>query len=1000
MKNYIRWLWVWCALASLKNFAEETIIERGPHHNLVQTTKVVELGGKSLIQTGQYVELGSGKNFWDTEQKAWLPSTDEIEIVETGAIYRKGPYSLRFAADINDANGALEWKPNPEQRIVIQTIGIAISEEESGDSVWIGQVKNAQGFLTARNEVTYPACFEGIDADVRISVSPSGFENDVVLRESVANPGFAGTARLDIWHHILSGPAPEERPVGFRRSVNKTEIDTQLGFGAMLIGPGNAFLLGQAPKAISGPEGRPIRVIKEYYVDPESREAYLIESVPLSEAAPHLRTLPPSQHALKLDALQKGRLQAARSNGKNRRLPIAIAERPRSKEKMVAALIRRDFPARPGLLMDFTTLVTVSSKVLKGDTTYVVATNTMVNLSGTTVLEPGCVIKFGTYNPTNGTPIINILGPLDCQTRPFLPAVFTSREDRTVGETNAAQLASIATNAYGAYHLCFIQTNNNAIALHDIRSRYAMNAFGFMGTNTVDAYNIQVVSAQSNVFEGKGNTITLRNILAHNVKDLAVASANNTVFKGEHLTIHSASKAFSAGSFTGCSFNLTNSILAVVTNTSSSGLATAFTAEYTNDTGIFQTVGAGAHYLAEGSTNRNAGTANISFTLRDIVFRYSTTYPPIVLTNSFVMATTLAPQAVRDRDIPDRGYHYPALDWAIGGLTLSSGVTLTLTNGVAIGLYNSTPLNTSAGALVSEGRPLALNKLVRYDVVQEQPYLWGSLPSTLLYAGSSTPWLRLTELTALGGEPGRNLSLSGGITLRDSELLNLSFSADGYGSTIHVGLTNNLFQRCALTFEQGRGEEDAPLPALAIDLYNNLFRLSALSVNYYGTSSYFYILDNLFDNTTVTEGGTTPVANAYNAYINTTALASSWAGDVTISDPADYQIGLQGSYYYQTSGTKLHTLRDAGSRSVASAGLYHYTIRTDHTKDTSNIAIGYHYPAVDANGVPTDDDGDGIPDYLEDRNGNGSLDAGETDWTTGFLLNTGPTGLLRFTPLE
>ena len=27
-----------------------------------------------------------------------------------------------------------------------------------------------------------------------------------------------------------------------------------------------------------------------------------------------------------------------------------------------------------------------------------------------------------------------------------------------------------------------------------------------------------------------------------------------------------------------------------------------------------------------------------------------------------------------------------------------------------------------------------------------------------------------------------------------------------------------------------------------------------------------------------------------------------------------------------------------------------------------------------------DTDGDGIPDYLEDRNGNGTVDSGETDW--------------------
>jgi hypothetical protein len=35
---------------------------------------------------------------------------------------------------------------------------------------------------------------------------------------------------------------------------------------------------------------------------------------------------------------------------------------------------------------------------------------------------------------------------------------------------------------------------------------------------------------------------------------------------------------------------------------------------------------------------------------------------------------------------------------------------------------------------------------------------------------------------------------------------------------------------------------------------------------------------------------------------------------------------------------------------------------------------------VDDNGNPDDTDADGMPDYLEDANGNGSVDSGETDW--------------------
>jgi hypothetical protein len=48
---------------------------------------------------------------------------------------------------------------------------------------------------------------------------------------------------------------------------------------------------------------------------------------------------------------------------------------------------------------------------------------------------------------------------------------------------------------------------------------------------------------------------------------------------------------------------------------------------------------------------------------------------------------------------------------------------------------------------------------------------------------------------------------------------------------------------------------------------------------------------------------------------------------------------------------------------------------------SSMVDIGFHYVAVDpSTGLPYDTDGDGVPDYLEDRNGNGTVDSGETDW--------------------
>ena len=52
--------------------------------------------------------------------------------------------------------------------------------------------------------------------------------------------------------------------------------------------------------------------------------------------------------------------------------------------------------------------------------------------------------------------------------------------------------------------------------------------------------------------------------------------------------------------------------------------------------------------------------------------------------------------------------------------------------------------------------------------------------------------------------------------------------------------------------------------------------------------------------------------------------------------------------------------------------------------------------------TPLDYDGDGLPDYFEDRNGNGAYDSssGETDWQTSNSGINGAAGLQVFTPLK
>ncbi len=109
------------------------------------------------------------------------------------------------------------------------------------------------------------------------------------------------------------------------------------------------------------------------------------------------------------------------------------------------------------------------------------------------------------------------------------------------------------------------------------------------------------------------------------------------------------------------------------------------------------------------------------------------------------------------------------------------------------------------------------------------------------------------------------------------------------------------------------------------------------------------------------------------------------AGNQTIT-VRNYQIGALGTNYYPSSAASggLYALIDAGSRTAADAGLAHYTVIPTPTpaKDSGQVDIGYHVIALNGSSLPADADSDGLPDYIEDINGNSSIppDPGETHW--------------------
>ena len=188
----------------------------------------------------------------------------------------------------------------------------------------------------------------------------------------------------------------------------------------------------------------------------------------------------------------------------------------------------------------------------------------------------------------------------------------------------------------------------------------------------------------------------------------------------------------------------------------------------------------------------------------------------MLLTNNFTASTNLWPAVPLDSGTPSLGYHYCVLDYVWSNLTVNSGVTLNLTNGVAVGTLGATGL-TVDGSLVSQGTPVKLNYLGSCAGVQEGPVTaLTSLFGFWVYPSVSwqSIYLRFADLPMLGG-------LGGLVALCDSPLQPSDRrSADAAGLPVarrrhpdnwgvhgwlrrrillSIILRNNLLDRCSLT---------------------------------------------------------------------------------------------------------------------------------------------------------------------------------------------------------
>ncbi|MEI6197885.1 MAG: hypothetical protein WCS42_26520, partial [Verrucomicrobiota bacterium] len=383
-------------------------------------------------------------------------------------------------------------------------------------------------------------------------------------------------------------------------------------------------------------------------------------------------------------------------------------------------------PPNKGYVLDYVVLNTDQSNyTFKADEGYRV--KGLYSLAGVITFEGGTVIKCNQEGQIN----IDSSGTIICKTSAYRPTVFTSNNDDGIGApgfwvdypdtddpyyTGTPSLGDVNT---------FLNISCSNPVLRNMRFGYANQAITVNGSaGNIDLWDCQFMNINNGVWATDVN-VGLHNVL---INETASDYPIKLFSSGNLATENVTCDGFGSGNGVVYLANpgsqtamLTNTIVTAGQYISVNGGSFVPSAEP-----FYQVVGGGRYYLTNNSPYRNAGTTNISPALL-AELRQKTTFPPLepYLNTTISTNTTLSPQAERDTDIPDLGYHYDPLDYVFGGCDLTAN--LTLTAGTAVGFYDEYGAQWYAhGLALSDGANLTINGtasapcwMARYDNVQE-----------------------------------------------------------------------------------------------------------------------------------------------------------------------------------------------------------------------------------------------------------------------------------------
>lgn len=558
------------------------VTTQGVHHRIwerlvAETTP----DGKQILRPRQYLELETGMNYWEGGQ--WKEAKAEIEMVAGHAVASRGNHKVIFAPNITDPEVIFLETPDGKQ-LRSRILGLSYFDTESGKAVLIAAPKSTDGQVLPPNRVVYSDAFDDIRADVEYIYTKAGFEQNIILRAQLPLPAEFGlnprTTALQVLTEFFNPPA-----LGRAQSVRVAGLpDEYLDFGVMKMGRGRGFSVGD------GADTREVPITKQWATQ-EGRD-FLVEEVPVPVVEDQIDALISNPRGAAIRLERQGQGQNVIAALKNV-LPRRMAKKSTGKSRM-AKLDSLDQTRARGFVLDYTiTMASATNFTFKSDTTHYVSGP--VYLSGTTTFEGGTILKYAVSSSASVVASNTVW-----QTDSYRPAVFTSKNDNSMGETISGSTGNPATNFAGGIALDLAAQTSPLLA--QVKFSYLSNA---VNGSHVTMRNAQLIQCYS-VFASSADTFTLQNVLGFKLGTLQKQTCGvctPAAISAENVTLHYVTNLVSA--ITNASIALTNCLFARVTNLQPATIITNHSYVLGDDNGLFQAVNGGSHYLATNSAYRD-----------------------------------------------------------------------------------------------------------------------------------------------------------------------------------------------------------------------------------------------------------------------------------------------------------------------------------------------------------------------------------------------------------